>query len=380
MIVTIRNTLAIGAARTYLSNNEGQGTNVLRWKNANGFSASWGVQVGEMGEEQTEVVLLGTATPGGTAGTLTANDSYEHPADTPLYAIKYNQVVFERSTAGTLGTATPMTNGTVYYMADGTVTSFDDVTGTTGYAYKVFFRNSALGTAYDSPESDWITPAGFSFYSLAKLRERIKGKLWNAGFTDDLVLNDWINEWMEELTNAAIQANESYAVGTVNVAFGTNGLGTISTTNFKQVKRLWVTYDGTSKFRSTKMDNNTFSPDQQFNTTHPYHYYLGDNILGIKPEQSGGTVEVTFYKLNPVLTNDTDELPVPMRGYTKSFVNYGLSQALKKDGKTQESANELIEAISSKTQFVAELTPRDKTGPTYITVVESVSADDSYWI
>lgn len=380
MIVTIKNTLALGAARTFLSNNEVAGTNILRWKNPNGFNPSWGVQVGETGEEQTEVVLLGTFTPGGTAGTLTQNNGYEHAADTPLYAIKYNQVVFERSTSGTGGIATPLSNGTVYYMADGTVTSFDDTTGTTGYAYKVLFRNSVLGTGYDSPESDWITPTGFSFYSLAKLRERIKAKLWNANYIFDTDLNDWINEWKDEMTNAAIQSNEAYALGTVNIPFGTDGIGTITASDFKQLKRLWINYDGVNKFRSTKMENNTFTPDQSFTATHPYHYYLGDSVLGIKPEQSGGTAEAVYYKLNATLVNDTDELPVPMRGYTKSFVNYGLSQAYKKDGKMQEAGNELIEAVSAKTQFVTEIAPRDKTGETYITLTESVDASDQYWM
>lgn len=380
MIVTIKNTLALNAAKTYLSNGEVQGTNVLRWKNANGFSPSWGVQVGETGEEQTEVVLLGTATPAGTAGTLTANDSYEHPPDTPLYAIKYNQVVFERATAGTLGTATPMTNGTIPYAADGTVTGFDDTTGTTGYAYRVFFRNSVLGTAYDTPESDWLTPSGFAFYSLAKLRERIKAKLWSANYITDPILTDWVNEWKDEMTNAVVAVNEDYALGTVNVGFGTNGLGTITSTDFREVRRLWITYDGSTKFRSTKMDINGFLPDEVFNSTHPYHAYLGDNVLVIKPSDSAGTAEVVYYKNNAQLANDTDELPIPMRGYTKSFINYGLAQALKKDGKRDEADKELVEAIAAKTQFVSELAPRDKTGQTYINVVESVSGEDGYWM
>ena len=101
MIIRTQNNLTVNAPKTFLTHDEVAGTGILRWRNAAGFTASWAVQVGETGEEQTEILLLGTATPAGTAGTLTANTSFAHPADTPIYGIKYNQVVYERSTAGT---------------------------------------------------------------------------------------------------------------------------------------------------------------------------------------------------------------------------------------------------------------------------------------
>ena len=98
--------------------------------------------MGERGHEQTEVLVLSGDPGNGTLGTTTAVSRYEHPADTPIYAIKYDQVVFERSTDGTAGTASPMTGGTVTYQADGTVTEFDDTSGSASYAYKTYFKNS----------------------------------------------------------------------------------------------------------------------------------------------------------------------------------------------------------------------------------------------
>src|SRR5258707_3690917 len=98
MLIKTRNILTDFSEKTYTTNGEVSGTNVLRWENPDIFNASWGVQVGETGEAQSEIVLLGASTPAGTAGTLTANTLYEHPANTPLYAIKYDQLVFERST------------------------------------------------------------------------------------------------------------------------------------------------------------------------------------------------------------------------------------------------------------------------------------------
>src|SRR3990167_11552438 len=104
MIIRADNLLHLNAPKTYLSNAEVSGTNILRWKNPSGFQLSWAVQVGEVGQEQTEVVVLSTGNPsGGTAGTITTNSLYEHRADTPIYAIKSNQVVLERNTGGTTG-------------------------------------------------------------------------------------------------------------------------------------------------------------------------------------------------------------------------------------------------------------------------------------
>src|SRR3990172_11443318 len=137
--IRVENNLSQNAVKTYTSFNEVSGTGNLRWKNPSGFSASWAVQVGETGEEQSEILLLGTATPAGTAGTFTANTVYEHPADTPIYSIKYNQVVFARSTDGTAGTATAL--GTVNIDPSQPFTQYDDTTSASGYAYKTYYRN-----------------------------------------------------------------------------------------------------------------------------------------------------------------------------------------------------------------------------------------------
>ena len=377
MIIKTRNTLHENAIKTFTTHPEVAGTNVLRWANPNGFSASWAIQVGEVGEEQTEVVLLGTATVAGTAGTLTANTLYEHPTQTPIYAIKYNQVVFERSTIGTAGTATPMTSGSITYQADNIFTQFDDTSGSSTYAYRTYFRNSVLNQT--TTESDWITSSGFSFYSLAKIRNRIKDKLWNPSFVDDDTIDDWINEWREELINAVINVNEDYTLGTVNVGFGTDGLGTITTADFSQMRRVWITYNGVDKYQSTKMNINDFYPDKVFSSTHPYHSFQGDSIILTKPSDTAGTAELVFYRFGNPLVNDTDELPVPMRTYTRSFTDYGVAQALYKDEKDTSADRKMAVLNNQKNDFVLNLGARDKTGPTNIDLVEPISGEDALY-
>lgn len=380
MIIPSRNSLSNEpwVPITRLTHPEVAGTNTLRWENPNGFTASWALQVGDLGQEQTEIVLLGTATPAGTAGTLTANTLYEHPADTPVYGIKYNQVVFYVSTTGTSGTPTALTNGTVTIAADAQNTIFDDTTGLTSYAYKTQFRNSV--TEGTSSLSDWIIPGGYTFYSLGKIRERAKERLFNSGFIkSDLTLNDWANEWYYNMINAAVGVNQSYAIGTADVAFGTNGLGTITTSNFKQVKRVDITYDGGVTFRlSTVGHSNVYEKGQSFSSAHPYHVWRGDTVFEVLPADSGGTARLEFYTFGTTLTNDSDELPLPLRPYTKSFVDYIQATAYLKDGKTDLYQSKMAEAIAEKNNFITEISPRDKTGNESVIIKEPLDAED-YW-
>lgn len=377
MIIKTRNTLSVNVPKTYLSNTVSSGTNVLPWRNPTGFQASWGIQIGETGEEQTEILILSSSTPAGTAGTTTANAVYDHPADTPIYAIKYDQVVFERSTSGTAGTATPMTGGTITYQADNTFTQFDDTSGASTYAYRSRYRASVLNVT--TTQSDWLTPSGFSFFSLANMRQRIKDKLWNASYIkDDMMIDNWINEWKDEMTNSVISVNQDYAEGTVNVAFGTNGLGTITTDDFTQVRRFEVTYNGTDYYLSSKMSTWEWLPTATFSSTAPRHNWEGDSVFHVHPSDTAGTARLTFYRFGTTLVNDTDTLPLPMRSYTKSFVDYGLAQAFLKDGKMAQYKNMIESAVVSKADFVNKITPRDKSQPTYISFTEITNAEDYY--
>ena len=372
MIIQTTNNLHLSAPKTYTSYSEVSGTNVLRWKNPSGFNASWAIQVGETGEEQTEIVLLNTATPSGTAGTLTANTLYAHSADTPLYGIKYNQIIFERSTAGTAGTAAPMTDGTITVQADRIVTEFDDTSGSASYAYRTYLRNSVLNATTE--ESNWITSSGFTYYSMASIRNRIRSKLWNSAFITDSAIDYWINEWLEKMRNAAISVNQDYALGSTSVAFGTAGMGTITASDFRgQIRRVWITYDGVSDYQATKTTIREFLPDQEFSSSHPYVYMYGENVFGVKPGDTGGTAAVIYPLLFTPLDDDTDELPISIKPYSKSFVDYGLAQALYKDQKPNEASKKEQDADVELERFKTEIAPRAKTGPTMIALVEPLT-------
>ena len=377
MIIKSRNLLSETSQKSALSNNAAAAVTSIAVKNTTAMIDSWAIQVGETGEEQTEV-LIGTVTNVGTLG-CTATD-FEHPADTPVYFIKYNQVVFERSTTGTGGTATPMTSGTIEYQPDSwdsklsqSFTQFDDTSGSVSYAYRTYFRSSAL--AVNSTESDWITPSGFTFYSLAKLRERIKNKVWNSSFLTDTMIDEWVNECKETMRREAIEVNEDYSLGTANVAFGTAGLGTVTASDFRgNIQRFWVQRsDGTEE--ATKMDINDFFPDQSFAESDPHFAMQGDSVFIVKPESSGGTAQIVYPTLETPMDSDTDEIPVYLRDHTKVFVDYSLIQAQYKDGKIG-----LTEKISLenalKSSFKSNISPRNRTGPSKIDIVSPVTSEE----
>jgi hypothetical protein len=364
--------------KTFLSVACGTATS-LPVKNINSFTASWAIQIGETGEEQAEVQVLGTAVPSGTALGIVGTTSYSHPVDTPIYPVKFNQVIFKRSTTGTAGTATAITAGTVNIQADNAFTQFDDTSGATTYAYKTAYYNSVLDVVSD--DSSWILPAGNSQYSLSRLRQRIRDKLFNSAFVTDDTLNDWINEWKDELTNTAIKVNKAYAIGTTTVSFAANvQLGTITASDFKTINRIWFSdSSGTGSTNALQTNMHDYSPTDIFSSDRPKFFYYGDTVIGRLPYDYATTATITYSKLNTNLNNDSDELPTPMKGYTKSFIDYAMAQAYMKDNNQEAAKPYMITAENDRLKFQNEITPRHETGPQFVTTVEPISDNEGYY-
>lgn len=377
MLIRVRNLLDQTAPETFLTQLESLGTTTLHVKNTDSFTEQYAAQIGKTGEEKTEIKVLDSSIPSGTTLTLGTASAFDHPTDTPVYCIKYDKIEWKRSTAGTSGTAVAF--ATTNITPDSLYTQYDDTSGAATYAYKAAYYNSVIGTS--SSDSDWITTGGYSFYSLAKIRERVKNKLLNAGFigTDD-VIDDWINEYLELMTKAAIDVNEDYNMGSTSIAFSAGQeLGTITATDYKQNRRIWMnTSEGT--FTMTKMEMTQAQPGQIFNETYPMYYMYDDTIIARRPYESAGTMSILYYKLSSVLTDETDELPNSMKGYTKGFVDYCLAQAYYKDTKFNEGKIKEDDAKAAIEAYKKELVPRNKTGPTTIDIVENFTDDTrDYW-
>lgn len=376
MIINLSNDLTKQQANqiTYLASGITAGGSVLPVKNPAGFNANWAVQIGQTGEEGAEIVNPNSI--GGTSFTIGTNSShsagtflFSHAQDTPLYQIHYDQFILYRSTSGTSGPFSSI--ATVSITPDSLFTQYDDTTGVAGGAYYAQYYNSLNGDL--SGSSSIFQPGGPTYYSLQKIRQRIKDKLYSAGFIrDDTIITDWINEAYEQLVNAAIKVNQGYLLGTAQYGFGTAGYGTITDSLFKQAVKMEVTYDGASYIPSTEVALRSFTESDFFNAYAPRHAWIGETVFEILPHNTPGTVKVTYATRFTPLVNDTDELTQTLKAYTTAFVEYGLAQAYGLDQKSEYDKHMQVYELN-KANFIAEITPRDQTGAKMIDIGESVS-------
>lgn len=357
---------------SYSSNSSTAGASSFPVRNINAFTASYAIQLGKTGEEQSEILVI-NGSPSGTALSTTGTARFDHNIDTPIFQIHYDKIIFKRSATGTAGSATPI--GTQNITPDSLYTEYNDTSGAATYAYKTQYFNSVSGDL--SSESDWFVPGGPTFYSLQKLRQRSKDALFNASYLkDDSIIDDWINEWLEEMTNAAIKVNQGFAIGTASYSFGTAGYGTITEAGFKLANKIEITKDGANYYNSTEIPLSNFAESDYFSSIYPRHTWVGDTVFRTLPFGESGTARFSFGKRNTNLVDDIDELPMSLRSYTTGCINYVLYRAYDNDNKTELADKYYNRFMQKKNDFINEMTPRDQTGAKFIDLTEELSGSD----
>lgn len=368
MLLTVENNLTNlpSTLTSYLATNGTTGGTVLPVKNINGFQSGWAIQVGATGEETAEILNISGA-PSGTVLNTSGTVRFPHSLDTPIFQTHYDSVVFLRNTAGT--TSAPTALATVPITPDSFFTEYNDTSGVATYAYQTQFYNSVSGDL--SGTSSWFIPGGPTFYSLQKLKDRIKHDLYSSQYIkDDNTIIDWVNEWLEIMTNSMIKVNQGYAMGTANYAFGTAGLGTVSDPLFKNPVKIELTWDGITYTNSREIPINGFTSTDIFSSLAPRHYWAGDTVFGILPAGAGTARMTNSLRYTP-LANDSDELPQMMKGYTTSFIEYCLYKAYDLDQKKDQGDGHWQKAVAYQNAFISEITPRDQTG------IKTIQLDDS---
>lgn len=351
------------------------GGTVVPVKNINGFTNQWAIQLGKTGEETAEILTI-SGVPSGTALNTAGTIRFDHPIDTPVYHIHYNKVIFKRSTTGTAGTATAL--ATVDITPDNPYTQYDDTSGATTYAYKTQFYNSINGDL--SAESAWFVPGGPSFYSLQSVRTRGTASIYNPSYiSGPELVNGWINEWVEQMTNAALKVNQAYSAGTTQYSFGTAGLGTVTEPLFKYASKIELTTDGVRWTKSNEIATQQFSDTDTFSSLNPRHYWQGDTIFGVLPSGNAGTARMTLGQLQTQLVDEDDTLPQFLRGYTTGCIEYIQYKAYALDQKRQEANDHYKVFLKNKNDFLTEITPRDQTGVKMIDMVEGIGSEDGFY-
>jgi len=379
MLIRTKNNLTdFALGKSYLAISGTVGQSVWNLKNTDGFKKDYALQLGETGEEMTEILML-SGTPGPVLGTTSGTARYTHPADTPTYCLYYNKVKVYKSDVGTAGTSDIMTGGTVDIQPGQEYTIFNDTSAVSTDAWQTAFNNSVLDVT--SSKSDWIPFEGYQAYSLGGLRERAKSNV-NADIADD-TWNGWIQEWQQEMNNGAVKVSKDYSMGTVDVAFAGNAQeGTITNEDFMKSRRVWMTNDGTSWYRAIHITYNGYYPEETFNETAPRFYFRGDNVIGRLPANSSGTARVAYDSSGTLMTSDSDLLPLNMRPYWKSFIDYQLARAYRHPSIADRTGAEKMEqqAYALKDRFIKEITPRDQSSIEAVQIVNTELLDNAEWL
>lgn len=165
MIVTAHNPSTQDLERTFLSQYMPEASGTLAVKNTDGFTSTDPVMIGRQGSERTELAVLDGLTAPNVLD-LTANTSFAHNADDPVYKLRYNRVRFYRATSQN-GTYTLQATVNLDVENEDKVTRYDDPTGATTHFYKITYYNTV--SLEETERSDPIPATGMLATSIGKV-------------------------------------------------------------------------------------------------------------------------------------------------------------------------------------------------------------------
>jgi len=179
---------------TYLSSPASATDTTLTVQNIDDFSVNDWVIIGKIGDEETELKQLHSATaPTGTTVTLSSALTRSHPTDTTIQRVPFNQVEFNRATTSG-GSKTVLATTTL--QVDREFTVYHDSTNTTGYGY-ARFKNSTT-TTY-SQYSDEQAYVDMPYNSISKIIDRVfrKANERQEGFVTRSEIMDYIWDYID---------------------------------------------------------------------------------------------------------------------------------------------------------------------------------------
>ncbi len=149
--------------------------------------------IGEIGQEKTEIVLNSNGTaPTGTTIPLQTACVFDHPQDTKIYILDYNQFALSRATGVSSQKATLIITG---LQVDQDNSIYNDNTNTTGYGFVEFYDSA--NSRYSSP-SDPIPYAGFADNSVYMVKKRALNSV-HEQLDEDIITNEYLDDCLAEV-------------------------------------------------------------------------------------------------------------------------------------------------------------------------------------
>jgi len=225
IIRTKNNILTQYSPKSWLRESVSASGTSLKVKNDAGFATNQYAQIGSTGLEKTELKLISSV--GSNALTISATE-FDHPTDTPIFGLLYNQIKIYRSITGATGTFTLL--ATVDIDVDREETIYKDTGGTSAHAYKTTFYNST--TSLESEYSAIILPAGKELWTLQSMRESVMSEFNDPlpKFLTEDQIDKWINLWLLIMTRTARSINQDFGIKSTDISLS-SGVAEYDTDN-----------------------------------------------------------------------------------------------------------------------------------------------------
>jgi hypothetical protein len=346
---------------TGLTQQANAGDTTLTVLDSIGFAINKLLLVGALGADDTEIVKTHTSTPPTqTLITLAAALLMNHPTDTPVALLDWDQIEISKATAKG-GTYTVI--ATINITPDEDGTTYKDTGGLTTDYYRIRFINSIDATF--SGNSAEFPATGFTDETLAGMVQAIYNEFSKQSNKllrrTDIVR--WLNEGYMKVATAFIDQDIDYYI-----KYGTDGNGglipflagqrsysvTGSMPDFVRAKRWDFTFDGVNFYPADPIDSTFDNPASTYVNTTPKYYYEASNIVPRPlPTQSVGGMRPRYVYLPPLMTTD-DMVPDLPPGRRTILVNYALQKAFQADNK-MDTANYYGTLFQNDTEAILTL-------------------------
>jgi hypothetical protein len=180
--------LTVDKKNTFLTTDISSGGSTLTVRSIVGLAIDKIICIGEIGEENSEIVKTHSATaPTGTTITLASTLTFNHNRGTKVYIIDYDQIEVSWC-ATTTGVKTVL--DTINIQSDQDETLYSDITETTGYYFSRF--KDSINTTY-SDYSDPIAFGGLGANTVWSIKHRALTDLGEK-VDGEIISDSWLNE------------------------------------------------------------------------------------------------------------------------------------------------------------------------------------------